>query len=160
MMNTILWYQGSLESQKGMMIVDGEKKMYGDSPLHNDAFDKLLSARKWTERYGTDSSLLICYNLSTKEVFVQSHFKYINEQERKLAFMFYMKDFHSAEEVCEELAKNASIAGKTVSEADMDTIRKETALRLNRKTSFRSIVAGIISLTLILMFVCRCCQGK
>lgn len=160
-MNTILWYQGSFESQKGMMIVDGEQKTYGDSPLHNDALDKLFSAHKWPERYGTDSSLLICFNPSTKEVFVQSHFEDRDEQGRKLAFMFYLNEFHSADDVCEELKKNASIAEKTVSESDMQTIREKVSLRLRKKnTSYCLIAAGVISLTLILALVCRNCQGK
>lgn len=161
-MNTILWYQGSFEDQKGMMIVDGEKKMYDDSSLHSAAFDKLLSSRKWSKQYnGEESSLLIRFNSSTKEVFVQSHFEERDEQGRKLAFMFYLNEFHSADDVCEELKKNASIAEKTVSESDMENIREKVSLRLRKKTtSYCLIAAGIISLTLIFMLVCRNCQAR
>lgn len=152
-MNTILWYQESFEKQKGTMIIDGEKKMYDNSPLHNAAFDKLLSSRKWQKCQSVDSSLLICFNSSTKEIFVQSHFIDRDALGRKLAFMFYLKEFHSAEEVCEELANNALIAEKTVCETDMDTIKKEIVSLKQKKNIFYCVIIGIISLIIILIFI-------
>lgn len=160
MMKTILWYQGNFDSQKGMMIVDGEKKTYGESPLHDAAFDKLLSARKWSKQININTSLLICFNSSTKEVYIQSNFDDRDEKGRRKAFMFYLKEFQSAEEVCKELAKNASIAHNTVNESEMEIIRKKASLLLKGNTSYYLIAAGIISLILIITYICRSCQGK
>lgn len=152
-MNAILWYQDSFEKQRGMMIIDGEKKMYDNSPLHNAAFDKLLSSRKWQKCQSVDSSLLIYFNSSTKEIFVQSHFIDRDALGRKLAFMFYLKEFHSADEVCEELANNALIAEKIVCETDMDTIKKEVGSLKHKKNTFFYVIIGIISLIIILIFI-------
>ena len=163
-MNTILWYQGEFRSQKGILVIDGKRCTSDDAARYDEAFDKLMQGRAWPEsklerliRYSKSDAgeqVVIRFNPATGGLFIQSHFVNRDEQGRRIAFMFYLKAFNSVDEVRHALLEAANVAGKTVSDADMDKIVQMVAVYL-KKNKYYLMAAVVIVILIVLIILCR-----
>ena len=157
-MNYVLSHQSATSSGQDILLIDGVKSEYTGTTEQREAM-ALLKSNLYKHNYTYLKSIIKGYSPSLKirtngrdaELLVESHFLSTDEKERKIPYVFYIKNTADIAAVRWTMEQAANKVGMQINKADAEAVAK--VLRLGPKVEVTGVVAMVMVIVALLTII-------